>query len=172
MTPFHAMGMITGLQDVRVFFESFRDPAVEALPDEFDRAGIKKEKPFSPHGTVQGYTDFRLPDVHAMVDLASDHYYELRIAVRSRAARTKKVADAFLGRWMPALDWTTLYARIQFGHERFSIVRKKDARQKRVTNMVLTWGAVVAGGAAFVGLAILRPVALPLLSYNLASNTS
>lgn len=101
-----------------------------------------------------------------MVDLASGHYYELRIAFRSRVARTKKVADAFLGRWIPVLDWTTLYARIQFGHERFSIVRQKDARQKKISKMVLSGGAVVAGSAAVLGLAIMRPVALSLFSLN------
>ncbi|KAK2754487.1 hypothetical protein FQN54_006888 [Arachnomyces sp. PD_36] len=171
MTPFHAMGMITGLEDVRVFFEKFRDPAAAALPDEFDCAGVKQEKSFCPPGTVQGYTDYRLPDVHAMVDLANEHYYELRIAVRSRAARTKKVADAFLGRWMPALDWTTLYARIQFGHERFSVVREKDARQKRITAMVLGAGALVVGSAAVAGLGAARPLAVPLLSMAAVSES-
>ena len=31
MVPFHAMGMITGLEDVRVFFEEFIDPAYRSL---------------------------------------------------------------------------------------------------------------------------------------------
>lgn len=81
-------------------------------------------------------------------------------------ARTKKVANAFLGRWIPVLDWTTLYARIQFGHERFSIVRQKDARQKKITKMALSGGAVVAGSVSVMDLAFMRPVALSLFSLN------
>ena len=33
MVPFHAMGMITGLEDVRIFFEEFIDPAHRTLAD-------------------------------------------------------------------------------------------------------------------------------------------
>jgi kynurenine 3-monooxygenase len=124
MTPFHAMGMITGLEDVRIFFEDFRDPFDAAMP-----AAAAADSPhFCAPGTIQAYTDFRLPDVHAMVDMAAFHYHELRIGVRSTSARTKKIVEAWLSRWAPSLNWTTTYARIQFGHERLTVIRQKDAR--------------------------------------------
>jgi kynurenine 3-monooxygenase len=139
MTPFHAMGMITGLEDVHDFFEDFRDPFFAAAaaaqnPPAAATTSSATEKPphpaqpFCAPGTIQSYSDHRLPDVHAMVDMAASHYHELRIGVRSTSARTKKIVEAWLSRWAPALDWTTTYARIQFGHERFSVVRRKDAR--------------------------------------------
>src|SRR5262245_52693954 len=53
MTPFHAMGMITGLEDVRIFFQDFRDPLAAA--QEINNT----EKPFCATGTVQAYTEFR-----------------------------------------------------------------------------------------------------------------
>ncbi|KAH8716370.1 Kynurenine 3-monooxygenase [Beauveria bassiana] len=148
MTPFHAMGMMTGLEDVRIFFREFRD-----------RAGLgDPSKPFCTSGTVEAYSRHRLPDVHAMVDMATEHYYELRVGVRSTAARTKKVADAFLSRWVPSLDWTTLYARIQFGHERFTVVREKEAMQKKITQRVLAGAGGLLAAMAFASVMKLAEV--------------
>lgn len=148
MTPFHAMGMITGLEDVRIFFEDFRDPFAAAQP----ATAAAEKTHFCAPGTVQAYTDFRLPDVHAMVDMAASHYHELRIGVRSTSARTKKIVEAWLSRWAPSLDWTTTYARIQFGHERFTVIRQKDARQSSIVSAVLTGTALVVGSAAVVSI--------------------
>lgn len=127
MTPFHAMGMITGLEDVRVFFEEFIDRAHRS-PLYSEQVG----KPFCPKGVVQKYTDHRRPDVQAMTDMAAEHYHELRIGVRSRANRSKKLVESTLQKYAPVLDWATLYWRIQFSHERFYVVRKKEDRQKRI----------------------------------------
>lgn len=147
MTPFHAMGMITGLEDVRIFFEEFRDLGVAAQP----LAAAGKQL-FCAPGTVQAYTDFRLPDVHAMVDMAASHYHELRIGVRSASARTKKIVEAWLSRWAPSLDWTTTYARIQFGHERFTAIREKDARQSTIVSAFLTVLTLVMGVGALASM--------------------
>lgn len=59
MTPFHAMGMITGLEDVRIFFEQFRDPAVAKLQGRGNAskgAADGTPGPFSPPGTVAAYS--------------------------------------------------------------------------------------------------------------------
>ena len=127
MVPFHAIGMNTGLEDVRVFFEEFIDPAHHELLDN-GQGG----KHFCPAGVVQKYTDHRRPDVQAMTDMALEHYHELRIGVKSKTTRAKKVIETALQRYAPILDWAPLYSRIQFSHERFSVVRKKEDRQKRI----------------------------------------
>lgn len=127
MVPFHAMGMITGLEDVRIFFEDFIDPAHSALAD-----NGQVESRFCPPGVVQRYTDYRRPDVQAMTDMAAEHYHELRIGVKSKANRAKKTIESALQRYAPMLDWATLYSRIQFSHERFSVVRKKEDQQKKI----------------------------------------
>ncbi|KAM5439192.1 putative kynurenine 3-monooxygenase [Microsporum canis] len=172
MTPFHAMGMITGLEDVRVFFEKFRDPAVAALPEEIDSNGVAKEKPFCAPGTVQAYTEFRLPDIHTMVDFASEHYHELRIGVRSRVTRAMNVIDRFLGGWLPALGWTSLYARIQFEHDRFSVVKKKEERQRKILGMVVASGAMVAASIAAAGIMALHPIVTAVLPVLASSHSS
>jgi kynurenine 3-monooxygenase len=130
MTPFHAMGMITGLEDVRVFFEEFIDPAHRELNGQVDT-------PFCPAGVVQRYTVHRRPDVHAMTDMAAEHYHELRIGITSKANRAKKTIESSLQRYAPALDWATMYSRIQFSHERFSVIRKKEAQQQRIIRSFL-----------------------------------
>ena len=132
MVPFHAMGMITGLEDVRVFFEDFIDPAHrESL------SNGQVEIPFCPAGVVQRYTEFRRPDVQAMTDMAVEHYHELRIGVKSKASRAKKLIESALQRYAPKLDWATLYWRIQFSHERFSVVQKKEARQQKIVKLFI-----------------------------------
>ncbi|KAI0100556.1 kynurenine 3-monooxygenase [Nemania sp. FL0031] len=135
MTPFHAMGMITGLEDVRIFFEDFRDqtlaPAIE------DGVREKGTAPFCPENAVAAYSAYRVRDVNDMIDLTNEHYYELRHGVRSPFARARKVCDAMLSRWVPFLGWAPLYARVQFSHERFSVVRKKELWQKNIWNAVI-----------------------------------
>ena len=144
MTPFHAMGMITGLEDVRIFFEEFLDRAHRRLPFSSEQQTVKPF--FCPAGVVEEYTNHRRPDVQAMTDMAAEHYHELRIGVRSRANRAKKLVESTLLKYAPVLDWATLYWRIQFGHERFSVIRKKEDQQKRIIKSLapclfffLTW---------------------------------
>ena len=127
MVPFHAMGMITGLEDVRVFFEEFIDPAHRSLQHDG-----QLERPFCPTGVIQKYSDHRRPDVQAMTDMSVEHYHELSVGVKSRLSRAEKRIETALQRYVPALGWATLYWRIQFGNERFSVIRKKDHRQKRI----------------------------------------
>ena len=88
MTPFHAMGMISGLEDVRVFFEDFLDPALAAWGS---HGGDRKMQAFCPPGVVSRYTQHRKPDVQAMTDMAAEHYYELRINSRSPFSRSVKM---------------------------------------------------------------------------------
>ncbi|MCJ1463252.1 hypothetical protein MMC07_001857 [Pseudocyphellaria aurata] len=150
MLPFHAMGMITGLEDVRIFFEEFIDPAHSALAD-----NGHGESRFCPSGVVQRYADYRRPDVQAMTDMAAEHYHELRIGVRSKANRAKKTIESTLQRYAPMLDWATLYSRIQFSHERFSVVRKKDDRQKKIIKsfvLSLSVTGVITTAFAFLSL--------------------
>ncbi|KAI0906093.1 kynurenine 3-monooxygenase [Ustulina deusta] len=149
MTPFHAMGMITGLEDVRIFFQDFRDQAPTSAVG--NGACEKGTAPFCPEGAVAAYSAHRVQDVNDMIDLTNEHYYELRHGVRSAFTRARKTCDAMLGRWAPFLGWTSLYARIQFSHERFSVVRKKEIWQRNIGNVVIAVlvAAVIRG--AIVG---------------------
>ncbi|KAI1302918.1 kynurenine 3-monooxygenase [Xylaria venustula] len=126
MTPFHAMGMIIGLEDVRIFFEDFRDPAGAAT-------GTSE---FCLQGIIAAYTAHRVSDVNEMVDMANEHYHELRHGVRSRLARARQACDILLSRWVPFLGWAPLYTRIQFSHERISVIRKIEARQQSIISLL------------------------------------
>lgn len=130
MTPFHAMGMITGLEDVRIFFQDFLDPAHRELRE--NGKADDDHQLFCPPGVVQRYTEHRRPDVQAMTDMAAEHYHELRFGVKSRAGRMKKLVEGTLQKYFPALGWASLYSRIQFGHERFTIIRQKERQQKKI----------------------------------------
>ena len=146
MTPFHAMGMITGLEDVRIMFEDFIDPAHAALScDEKGAMG------FCPPGTLQRYTEYRRPDVHAMTDMSEEHYKELRFGSRSKVSRAVKMIQSLLHRYIPALGVATLYTRIQFGHERFSTIRRREESQKKALKLFLQgtgWVGIL--GLAFI----------------------
>lgn len=72
-----------------------------------------------------------------MTDMAAEHYYELRLGITSKANRAKKTIASSLQRYAPALDWATMYSRIQFSHERFSVIRKKEAQQQRIIRTFL-----------------------------------
>ena len=132
MVPFHAMGMITGLEDVRVFFEEFIDPAHRSLQHDG-----QLQRRFCPIGVLQKYSDHRRPDVHAMTDMSVEHYHELSVCVKSRLSRAEQRIEMALQRHVPALGWATLYSRIQFSNERFSVIRKEDRRQKRIVRSLV-----------------------------------
>lgn len=127
MTPFHAMGLMTGLEDVRVFFEDFLDPAHRKLQE----TGQADEK-FCLSGIVEQYTENRRPDVHAMTDMAVEHYSELRYGVKTRVSRVKKQIERALQTYTPFFDRASSYSRIHFSHERFVTIRQKEARQNAI----------------------------------------
>ena len=52
MTPFYAMGMITGLEDIRLFFEDFLDPAHCKVQENGE-----VERKFCPSGVTEKYTE-------------------------------------------------------------------------------------------------------------------
>jgi kynurenine 3-monooxygenase len=132
MTPFYGMGMITGLEDVRVFFEDFIDPANAKLP-----CDDKTAKSFCPPGVVKRYTEHRRPDVQAMTDMAQENYHELRFGNRSQVSRSIKAIQSFLQRYVPALGFATLYSRVQFSHERLSVIRKTEKEQKKILMLLV-----------------------------------
>lgn len=94
MTPFYGMGMNTGLEDVRILFEDFIDPA--------HRDGSMT--PFCPAGVIQRYTQLRKPDVQDMTDLARANFDELKHGLPSPAVIARKRIESCLQKYVPALD--------------------------------------------------------------------
>ena len=142
MVPFYGQGMNTGFEDVRILFEDFldRDTDTHGRP----QVGQKREAATQPFSNVlEQYTRTRMPDVHAMNDLALQNYEELRIGVKSHATLTRKWIEEHLDVWFPRLQWATLYSRVAFGHERMSEVTRKAQKQKSVlqlaAGLALSW---------------------------------
>ncbi|KAL8890842.1 MAG: hypothetical protein Q9215_002068 [Flavoplaca cf. flavocitrina] len=130
MPPFYGMGMNTGLEDVRVLFEQFIDPAHrEDVYSSIDT--------FCPRGVTKSYTDYRIPDVQAMTDIACNHFEELKEGVPGPTTVARKKVESKLQKHAPSLDYVPMYSRIVFGHERFSVALRKDATQKMIFTGVL-----------------------------------
>ena len=128
MVPFYGMGMNTGLEDVRIFFEEFIDPA------------HRRASPatFCPAGVIQAYTDYRLPDVQAMTDIAAEHFHEVKNGVPPKTEMPRKFVESKLQKHVPALDCKPFYSRVVFGHERFSVAIRKDRIQKTLFNLLFS----------------------------------
>ena len=127
MVPFYGMGMNTGLEDVRTFFEEFIDVAHRQ----------RSISTFSHPGVTEAYTKYRLPDVQAMTDIACEHFDELKTGVPSKSHMTRNLIESGLHKYVPALGLVPFYSRIVFGHERFSVAKKKDDLQKSLFNTFL-----------------------------------
>ena len=125
MVPFYGMGMNTGLEDVRIFFEEFIDPAHRT----------DSSAAFCPTGVTQAYTEHRLPDMQAMTDIAAEHFHELKNSVPFKTDMPRRFIESKLQKHVPALDCKPFYSCVVFGHERFSVAKRKECIQKNVFNL-------------------------------------
>jgi kynurenine 3-monooxygenase len=143
MVPFYGQGMNAGLEDVRILFD-FLDTHT-ARPD-VDAAG-RKWGSSSISLALEDYTTFRVPDAHAINDLALDNYVEMRSSVLSPLYRMRKYAEELVSLYCPGLGWQTKYSRVSFGNERYSAVIAKDTEQGRVISRIafFTVGSSVMG---------------------------
>lgn len=117
MVPFYGQGMNAGLEDVRVLFEHL-----------------------DAHlGTAEGrqtalgeYTKERIPDAHAINDLALANYWEMHSGVRSPTYLLRKKIEEFLNDKLPSTGFATQYRRVSFSNQRYSEVVSTVARQGKI----------------------------------------
>lgn len=148
MVPFYGMGMNTGLEDVRIFFEEFIDPAHQG----------GSCNAFCPASVTRAYSEYRRPDVHAMTDIAAEHFDALKVGVPPKISLPRKFVETSLEKHAPTLDVVPFYSRIVFGHERFSVARRKDRYQKTLINVFLSSLCLV--GLLAIGLKHLLAIVL------------
>ncbi|KAL1840451.1 hypothetical protein VTJ49DRAFT_448 [Mycothermus thermophilus] len=143
MVPFYGQGMNAGFEDVRILFE---------ILDKHERIDQEKEDvlPSSTRArALAEYTSVRVPDAHAINDLALQNYVEMRASVLSPVYRLRKFLEEALSKYVPSLGWQTKYARVSFGNERYSEVVAKTERQSHLLARALAGlvGApMLAGG--------------------------
>ncbi|KAI0015727.1 FAD/NAD(P)-binding domain-containing protein [Xylariomycetidae sp. FL0641] len=130
MVPFYGQGMNAGLEDVRTLFSILDKHAATETNSPYG--------PSTPDVTVQRsaalaeYSSLRVPDAHAINDLALQNYVEMRASVLSPTYRVRKFLEEFLSVHLPSLGWRTKYSRVSFGNERYSEVVAKSEHQGRV----------------------------------------
>ncbi|KAK4217423.1 hypothetical protein QBC37DRAFT_414478 [Rhypophila decipiens] len=159
MVPFYGQGMNAGLEDVRILF---------AILDKHARMDENSDADASSDGTAASqraralaeYTAVRIPDAHAIIDLALQNYIEMRSSVLSPLYRFRKSLEEYMSVYVPSLGWQTKYSRVSFGNERYSEVVAKSERQGRVLLAGLLGGVglPVLSGAIYLGMRYRRVV--------------
>ncbi|KAK4235957.1 hypothetical protein C8A03DRAFT_17359 [Achaetomium macrosporum] len=144
MVPFYGQGMNAGLEDVRILFDIIDK---HARMDELSTGAVASA---SRERALAEYTAVRVPDAHAINDLALQNYVEMRASVLSPVYKLRKFLEEAVSKYLPSLGWQTKYARVSFGNERYSEVVARSEYQGRV----LMRGFVGLMGLPFVAYAL------------------
>lgn len=146
MVPFYGQGMNCGFEDCIVFFEKL-DKCTSTSTDDSCFSKIIGR-------VVKDYSKQRVPDAHAMCDLAHANYTEMSHTVTTRAYQWRKKLDGWLNWFFPA-TWIPLYTMVTFSRIRYSdVVERKKQQDKIVKKGInLTLATALTGLTA---LAILK----------------
>jgi kynurenine 3-monooxygenase len=154
MVPFYGQGMNAGLEDVRILFDildKHSRAAETSLAVEAGGISPAAARASQRELALAEYSAVRVPDAHAINELALQNYVEMRAAVLSPTYRLRKALEEWLSVYVPSLGWQTKYSRVSFGNERYSEVVTKSERQGRLLRKGLSasiWLPLIAGGIA------------------------
>lgn len=146
MVPFYGQGMNAGLEDVRILFDVLDKHArIDELSAGADKSGSRER-------ALAEYSAVRIPDAHAINDLALQNYVEMRASVLSPVYRIRKFLEEALSKYVPSLGWQTKYARVSFGNERYSEVVARSEHQGKMLmrGFVSLIGAPLLAGGIFL----------------------
>ncbi|XP_016085609.1 kynurenine 3-monooxygenase [Sinocyclocheilus grahami] len=132
VVPFYGQGMNAGFEDCLVF-----DEVMNQLNENL--AAVLEE-----------YTRVRVPDDHAIADLAMYNYVEMRAHVNSRYFLFRKYLDGFLHFILPKTI-VPLYTMVTFTRTRYhEAVKRWHWQNKVITQGLWLCGAVSAAGGMYV----------------------
>ncbi|KAI1841258.1 hypothetical protein JX265_010129 [Neoarthrinium moseri] len=141
MVPFYGQGLNTGLEDVRVLFRAFLSQAPT------------KELSGKQISILDSYSEYRQPDVSVMTSLALKNYNEMRLSQRSTLKYMRRKLEETLQARLPSAGWATLYFRVAFSTERFTMIEHKNNQQTKILKWLLGVStASLCGLAASVAL--------------------
>ncbi|KXL43522.1 hypothetical protein M433DRAFT_110387 [Acidomyces richmondensis BFW] len=115
MVPFYGQGMNAGLEDVRVLFQHL---------DSHPQSAEGREH------ALAAYSSERVPDAHAINDLALANYWEMHAGVLSPIYLLRKTVEEFLSDKFPSSGFVTQYSRVSFSNQRYSEVVQAVAKQR------------------------------------------
>uniref|UniRef100_A0A673XDZ9 Kynurenine 3-monooxygenase n=1 Tax=Salmo trutta TaxID=8032 RepID=A0A673XDZ9_SALTR len=125
VVPFYGQGMNAGFEDCLVFNE-----IMDQLNEDFS-------------AVLPEYTRVRVPDDHAIADLAMYNYVEMRAHVNSKLFLFRKYVDNFLHIIMPRTI-IPLYTMVTFTRTRYHKAVKRWHWQEKVINQGLLFCAAVS----------------------------
>ncbi|XP_042189383.1 kynurenine 3-monooxygenase isoform X2 [Callorhinchus milii] len=125
IVPFYGQGMNAGFEDCLVF-----DELLDQFHNDFSKC-------------LPEFSRLRVPDDHAISDLAMYNYVEMRMHVNSKWFMFRKYLDNFLHFMMPRTI-VPLYTMVTFTQIRYHEVIKRSKWQTKVINA----GLCVLGAAA------------------------
>ncbi len=114
MVPFYGQGMNAAFEDCTVFFEMLDEMGFENLSELLNK-----------------YSEVRVPDAHAICDLAVNNYTEMRYLVTTRKYKLRKMLDGYLNKIFGE-KWMPLYSMVTFSRIRYSDVVKRRDQQDRI----------------------------------------
>uniref|UniRef100_A0A3B5K254 Kynurenine 3-monooxygenase n=1 Tax=Takifugu rubripes TaxID=31033 RepID=A0A3B5K254_TAKRU len=127
VVPFYGQGMNAGFEDCVVF-----DEMMEQFKEDLSKCVVLPE-----------YTRVRVPDDHAIADLAMYNYVEMRAHVNSRWFLFRKLLDSFLYAIMPKTI-IPLYTMVTFTRTPYHEAVERWHWQNKVINGGLLLGATGA----------------------------
>ncbi|XP_072265191.1 kynurenine 3-monooxygenase [Pyxicephalus adspersus] len=130
VVPFYGQGMNAGFEDCHVFSE-----LMEQYNNDFEIC-------------VPKFSRLRVPDAHAISDLAMYNYKEMRAHVNSKWFIFRKYLDNFLHTLMPS-TFIPLYSMVTFSRIRYHEVILRWKWQNKVVNtgLVIFGFALTCGGS-------------------------
>ena len=126
MVPFYGQGMNAGFEDVRILFDFLerRDPATNNL--------------HSFGSIIKAYSERRVPDQYAILDLALQNHTELSSSVISKHYVARKNFEYFLYKYFPFLKIVPAYILVSFSPDvSYSRALAKGVFYKRLFNFLL-----------------------------------
>lgn len=98
---------------------------------------------------ISSYSTSRRPSLQAIQHLALRNYHEMASSVVNPFYLLRKKTDALLARILGESIWCPLYSMVTFRHDiPYDQVVKREAKQTRILNGVLTSVALLTVGAA------------------------
>ncbi len=137
--PFYGQGMNCGFEDCVVFFELLDQYGFDQL-----ETVLKK------------YSEIRVPDAHAICDLAEANYLEMAYLVTTIGYRFRKKLDGWLNAILGS-KWEPLYTMVTFTRTRYSeVVKKRKNQDETIASVRQILVTLFLGTAAITGFKILK----------------